>query len=446
MKLQVTNTQTRKKEPFEPIEENKVKMYVCGITPYDYSHIGHGRSYVNFDVLYRFLQFLGFEVTYARNITDIDDKLLNRAEKELGDMHKYKEVAQKYTKCYHEDMRALNCLDPDVEPRATEHVEQMIAFIKELIEKKHAYVVDGDVYFDVTSFKDYGKLSGKKLEDLQVGARIKIDKRKKNPEDFVLWKGNDKNEFWETPWGYGRPGWHLECSVMSRVYLGDTIDIHGGGMDLVFPHHENEVAQSECLTEKTFVKYWLHNAFVNINKEKMSKSLGNFFTLRIVFEKFDPMVLRFFFLQHQYKMPLEFNLSDLQASETTYKKLVSVFAPVEVVDITLDEAKKYPVIESMCNALCDDLNTPKLFGILFENLSDIKQDESLKQLVKSFLARVLGLTFEPIEEKKCEITPEMQELIAKREQARKEKDWGLADKIRDQLRDLGYEVQDKPLK
>jgi cysteinyl-tRNA synthetase len=281
---------------------------------------------------------------------------------------------------------------------------------------------------------------------LQAGVRIKLDTRKKNPEDFVLWKGNDKHEFWKTEWGYGRPGWHLECSVMSRVYLGDTIDIHGGGMDLIFPHHENEVAQSESITGKPFVKYWMHNAFVNINREKMSKSLGNFFTLRVVFEKFDPMVLRFFFLQHQYKMPLEFNLNDLHASQTTYKKLVTVFADVQADDVILEDVKQYHVVEQMVRALCDDLNTPKLFGILFESLHDIKQDEYLKKKVKSFLVQVLGLTLEPLKEEEISITPEIQELIVKREQARAEKNWERADKIRNQLRDLGYKVQDKRLK
>jgi cysteinyl-tRNA synthetase len=322
----------------------------------------------------------------------------------------------------------------------------MIVFIQRLIEKKHAYVIDNDVCFDVMSFEDYGKLSGKKLNELRIGARIKRDMRKKNPEDFVLWKGNEAREFWRTEWGYGRPGWHLECSVMSRIYLGNTIDIHGGGMDLVFPHHENEIAQSESLTGKPFVKYWLHNAFVNINKEKMSKSLGNFFTLRVVFEKFDPMVLRFFFLQHQYRMPLEFNLNDLKASEITYKKLITVFKGMKTSDITLKEVIKYRVIEHMVLALCDDFNTPKLFGILFEHLSDIKQDENLKQKVKSFLITILGLTFESLEEEKIIITPEIRELITKRERAREEKNWELSDNIRDQLRNLGYEVQDKRLK
>lgn len=445
MKLFLTNTITRKKEEFIPIKDKKVKMYVCGVTPYDYSHIGHGRCYTNFDILVRLLKLLEYDVTYVRNITDIDDKILNRAEKE-GDRSKYKEVAQRYTKAYQEDMHSLNCLKPEFEPKVTENIDNIIEFIKKLIDNGNAYVLDNDVYFSVDSFKDYGKFSGKKLEDLRMGFRVEVDERKKHPADFVLWKGNKEGFFWKSPWGYGRPGWHIECSVMAQKYLGETIDIHGGGMDLIFPHHENEVAQSQCHNSKLFSKYWLHNAFININKEKMSKSLGNFFTMRLIFEKFDPMVLRFYFLQHHYRTPIEFTIKSLNASQTAYKKLVKLFEPIETVSVlSLKDIERYSILHDMLKAICDDLNTPKLLGILFENSEEIKKNKKLAKLIKSFLKNVLGLTLLSIDED-IEITPEINELIVQREKARADKDWGLADEIRDKLKNLGYEVQDKKIK
>ena len=446
MEFKLTNTLSRKKELFIPLENKKVKIYVCGITPYDYSHIGHGRSYVNFDILIRTLKLLGYQVTYVRNITDVDDKLLNKAQKE-GDINNYIKIAEFFTKAYHKDMSRLNCLSPDIEPKVTQHIDQIINFIQKLIDNKNAYLIENDVYFDVSSFSDYGKLSGKRLEDLQAGARIDIDKRKKNPADFVLWKGNDQNLFWKSPWGYGRPGWHIECSVMAKEYLGKTIDIHGGGMDLIFPHHENEVAQSESLHSKPFAKYWMHNAFININKEKMSKSLGNFFTLKVIFEKINPMVLRFFFLQHHYKTPIEFNFEDIKGAQTAYQKLINIFSDIKIDSIkslSLKAFENYDFLKEMIEALCDDLNTPKLLGILFENLNKIKNSEEFKKITKKFLNQSLGFTFEPIEEK-IEITSEIKNLIEQREQARKNKDWKLADQIRDELNKMGYKVQDKKI-
>ncbi len=445
MKLFLTNTITRKKEEFIPLQDKKVKMYVCGVTPYDYSHIGHGRCYTNFDVLLRLLKLLEYDVTYVRNITDIDDKILNRAEKE-GGKNKYKEVAQKYTKAYQEDMQSLNCLKPEFEPKVTENIDNIIEFIKKLIDKGNAYVLDNDVYFSVDSFKDYGKFSGKKLEDLRMGSRVEVDERKKHPADFVLWKGNKEGSFWESPWGYGRPGWHIECSVMAQKYLGETIDIHGGGMDLIFPHHENEVAQSQCHNSKPFSKYWIHNAFININKEKMSKSLGNFFTMRLIFEKFDPMVLRFYFLQHQYRTPIEFTIKSLNAAQTAYKRLVKLFEPIGTIsDLSLKDIEKYSISHGMLEAICDDLNTPKLFGILFENSDEIKNNKDLASIVKSFLINILGITLLSIDED-IEITSEISELIVLREKARADKDWGLADDIRDKLKRMGYSSQDEKVK
>jgi len=448
----LTNTLTKKKEEFVPIDKKDVKLYACGVTPYDYSHIGHGRSYVFIDLLVRFLKFLDFNVTYIRNVTDIDDKLLKKAEK-AGDIMLYKKIAHEFTKLFQKEMKKLNCTEPDFEPKVTDNIDSIIEFIKLLVEKKVAYVVDGtaggsDVYFDVTKYKNYGELSGKNLEDLQAGARVKVDERKKNPADFALWKGDKK--FWDSPFGHGRPGWHIECSVLAKKFLGEQIDIHCGGADLVFPHHENERAQSESLHEKTFVKYWVHNALLNIDKKKMSKSLGNIFSLKEIFEKYDPMVLKFYFLQHQYRTPIEFSMSMLDSSKVAYKKLVKLFEGTKI-----DEKEKFTIssinpdevvfVRTMIDALSDDLNTPKFLGILFENVSQIKSDEKTVILVKKILFHLLGLTLEELEEEKIEITPEIEELIKKRDLARKEKNWTEADKIRDQLKELGYEVQDRKI-
>ncbi|MFA5074656.1 MAG: cysteine--tRNA ligase [Candidatus Babeliales bacterium] len=450
-KLKLTNTLDRKKEIFKPIHNNQVKLYACGITPYDYSHLGHARIYINFDILVRLLKFLDYKTIFVRNITDIDDKLINKAEKELGDINKYKEITQKFTAFYHEDMQTLNCLKPDFEPKATEYISQMIEFIKKLIASKHAYVLDHDVYFDVMSFKDYGKLSGKNLEDLLAGARVDVNEKKKNVADFALWKGNNQNLFWQSPWGYGRPGWHIECSVMAKEILGESIDIHGGGEDLIFPHHENEIAQSESLHKKTFAKYWFHSAFLNINKEKMSKSLGNFFTIRHVLEKVDPMSLRFYFLQHHYKSPIEFNFDDLMATQKAYEKLVNALE----IDNKIQDLKEldfnkisknnfiFDITKEIIDSLCDDLNTTKAFGIIFKNLEKIKESQELILITRYILKNILGLTLDKIETEKIKMTPEIEQLIKQREQARLEKNWALSDKLRDELKSLGYIVQDK---
>ena len=305
-KIELYNSLTRKEEFLLP--EQTIKMYVCGITPYSDAHIGHGRCYVVFDILYKLFIFLGYNIKYVRNFTDIDDKLLSKAQETGSD---YKQIADKFIKRFKEDIFALGCLAPTLEPRVTENIAEIISFIEGLIKKKKAYVLDNDVYFDIESFSQYGKLSRKNLDELITGARVDINLNKKNPADFALWKGNNENLFWKSPWGYGRPGWHIECSALVEKYLGSTIDIHGGGMDLIFPHHENEVAQSEALMEKPLSKIWIHNAFVNLNKEKMSKSLGNIFTLRELFKKYDPMILRFYFLGHHYRTPIDFKMEML---------------------------------------------------------------------------------------------------------------------------------------
>ena len=441
--ITITNTLTGKKEVFKPIKPGSVSLYVCGITPYDYAHIGHGRVYVTFDVLYRLLKFLGYEVTYCRNFTDIDDKIINRAQKEFGDPNRFEEISKKYIAAFHEDVKALNCLPPTYEPTVTQTMPEIIQFVKGLIDGGKAYVSGGDVYFEIAKFPQYGRLSKHKLEDLIAGARVEVNEKKKNPLDFALWKHAEANEpGWDSPWGRGRPGWHIECSAMAGKFLGETIDMHAGGLDLIFPHHENEVAQSEALHGKEFVCYWLHNGFVRINQEKMSKSLGNFFTLRDVFKQFDPMVVRFYLLNHQYKAPLDFSFEDLQVMQKTYQRLCKQFA-VECPEVSERLIKESSTVQKMLEFLEDDLNTPGMWGTLFESLSALQKDQKELCLVKAFIQKMLGLTLVPLPEKEIEITPEIEELIKEREAARVAKNWARADELREKLRTLGYEVKDK---
>ncbi len=444
--LKVTNTVTGKKEQFESLVPNKVSMYVCGVTPYDRAHIGHGRCYVAFDLLYRFLRFIGYEVTYVRNFTDIDDKLLHRAERDFGDKFRYTEIANACIKSYHADMTALNCVNPDVEPHVTEHIPLIIDFIEQLIETGHAYASQGDVYFDVRSFPAYGKLSKQNINDLLVGARIDVNDKKRDALDFALWKSEAEGEFWQSPWGYGRPGWHIECSSLASRYLGQQIDIHGGGLDLIFPHHENEIAQSEGLYNKFFARYWVHNGLVNMGREKMSKSLGNIFMLEDAFKQINPMVLRFYFLSHHYRAPLEFSLESLQASLKGYQRLINTFGcATEHAELDYNTMKTMPIIAEMLEFLSDDLNTSGMFGLVFEHIRDLSQDVMQANAVKLILQKVLGLTLEPLAEKVVEITPEIQQLLDAREEARLTKNWKRADEIRDQLQQCGVEVQDKKL-
>lgn len=443
--LTLTNTLTSKKEIFNSIDPDRVTMYVCGITPYDFPHIGHGRCYVTFDVLYRLLTLLGYQVDYCRNFTDIEDKLISRAEKELNDPNKYKEIAARFIDIFHENMATLNCITPKIEPRVTDHIAQIIKFIQGLIDKNKAYVVNGDVYFSIKSFPTYGKLSKRNLSDLQSGARVEIREEKEDPLDFALWKKSDEEPYWQSPWGLGRPGWAIECSVMANQYLGDTLDIHAGGMDLIFPHHENEIAQSEALHDKTFANYWLHNAFVRINTEKMSKSLGNFITIKELCERFNPMVVRYYFLIHHYRSPLDFSYEDVEVASKSYQRLCKFFEPYKLEnfeDLCLEEV---PLIKQLVQALCDDLNISKFFGLIFENLKSLETDLLQAGLTKALLQQVLGLKMEPLPVSQVVITPEIQDLITQREEARINKNWSKADELRDKLKALGYEVQDKKL-
>jgi cysteinyl-tRNA synthetase len=442
--LVITNTLTGKKEVFKSMHNDAVRLYVCGITPYDAAHVGHGRVYVTFDVLYRLLTFLGYTVTYCRNFTDIDDKLLSKSEKEFGTPQRYKEIADRYIQSYTEDMRALGCLPPSVEPRVTENIPEIITFIQGLIDAGKAYESDGDVYFSIAQFPAYGALAKHKLEDLRAGARVEVNDKKRDPLDVALWKSEKEGTFWKSPWGYGRPGWHIECSALAAKFLGKQIDIHAGGLDLIFPHHENEIAQSEALFNVPFSAYWMHNGFVRVNAEKMSKSLGNFFTLRQVFEQFDPMVVRYYILSHHYKAPLEFSFDDLEAVQKSYKRLCKVFESVPSSDNLLPaQEMQSPVVKKMVAFLCDDLNTPGMFGVLFEHLTELQQDPAQLTLVKSFIVQVLGLNLIPLPEKVIERTPEIEQLLKEREEARVAKDWKRADEIRDRLQAIGFVVQDK---
>jgi cysteinyl-tRNA synthetase len=442
--LKVTNSLSGKKELFQPMTDKKVLMYVCGVTPYDSSHLGHGRVYTTFDMFYRLLHFLGYSVTYCRNFTDVDDKLINKAEKEFGDRLRYKEVANKFIDMYHEDMKSLNCLPPTYEPRVSECIPEIIAFVQGLVDNGTAYVIDGDVYFSIDSFPQYGALSKHKLEDLNAGARVSVDEQKRNPHDFALWKSEPEGSFWKSPWGYGRPGWHIECSAMALKYLGKHIDVHGGGLDLVFPHHENELAQSEALYGAPFVRYWMHNGFVRINQEKMSKSLGNFFSLRHIFQEYHPMVVRYYLLSIHYRSPLEFSFDELQGLQKSYKRLCKAFSEAPVI-MTNELIKESKTVNAMLEYLLDDLNTSGMWGVLFENLDEIQKDPAELGRVKAFIVNVIGLDLQAIPEKEVEITPEIKALIKAREDARLAKDFKTADIIRDRLKELGYDPKDRKL-
>lgn len=443
--LYITNTLSGKKELFVPQKSNELKLYVCGITPYDFAHIGHGRCYVVYDLLFRAARFAGYAVTYVRNFTDIDDKIINRAEKELGSPFLYAKIAEHYAQAFTEDVASLGCLRPQHEPRVTETIPEIIAFVQGLIERKKAYAASGDVYFAVRQFQSYGALSGRDVNELRSGARVEINTLKQDPLDFALWKSENPGTYWQSPWGAGRPGWHIECSAMSEKFLGKTIDIHGGGMDLIFPHHENERAQSEAFFEDIFVRMWMHVAFVRINKEKMSKSLGNFFTLRDVFKQFDPMVLRYYYATHHYTIPMDFSFDDLTAAKTTYTRLVRMFDGVQPLAVNAD-AITHPVVRRMVDAMLDDLNTSACMAAVFEHTKEIAQDEQLAGQVKWLLQELLGLSLQPLAQETVVITAEIQALMDERDAARAARDFARADALRDQLKALGVELSDGSLK
>ncbi len=455
--LKIHNSLTRKKDVFKPIEPGKVKMYVCGMTVYDLCHLGHARVLVVFDTVVRYLRYSGYDVTYVRNITDIDDKIIARANENAED---FSALTKRFVQAMHEDAAELGVLPPDEEPAATASMPEIINMVQTLIDKGFAYTAKsedgaGDVYYDVSAFKDYGRLSGKKLEDLRAGERVAVDERKDDPLDFVLWKAAKPGEpSWDSPWGKGRPGWHIECSAMSTCCLGNHFDIHGGGQDLQFPHHENEIAQSEAATGETFVNLWMHNGFVRIDDEKMSKSLGNFFTVREILKLYKGEEIRYFVLASQYRSPLNYADQLLDNARTALSRLYNTLRGL---DVPADYDENDPAVEKFKQAMDDDFNTPEALAVLFDlanqvnRLKDEGADDAAMQkaAVLKKLANVLGL---------LEADPEhylqsgagddsdaekIEALIAARKQARENKDWAEADRIRDELDALGIVLEDK---
>ena len=457
--IKVYNTLTKKKEEFKPLVAGKVKMYVCGPTVYNFFHIGNGRTFIVFDTIRRYFEYRGYEVEFVQNFTDIDDKMIKRANEENTTV---KEVGDKYIKEYYEDADNLKIERATVNPRATEYITQIIDFVKGLVDKGFAYEVDGDVYFSTKKFGDYGKLSGQNIEDLQSGARISIDERKKDPMDFAIWKAQKPGEpAWKSPWGMGRPGWHIECSCMAKNILGDTIDIHAGGSDLAFPHHENEIAQSEALTGKTFANYWLHSAFVNVNNQKMSKSLNNFLTARAALEKFDADVIRFLMLSAHYRQQLNFSEELLLSAKASVERiyntiynLENLLDEVRTTHIT-DEEKKYlqslnKYKEKYIEKMDDDFNTADAITAIFDLIKDVNINvniDSSKELITGCLnlIRELGKPLGMLQKStKVNLDDEIQKLVNERQQARKNKNWALADKIRDDLKSRGIVLEDTP--
>lgn len=483
MALRVYNTLSGEKEIFVPLVPGKAGMYVCGVTVYDYCHIGHARANVVFDIIFRYLKYAGYDVTYVRNYTDIDDKIINRANQEGTG---YRTIADRYIQAFDEDMAMLGLAKPTVEPKATDHIGGIVAIIETLINKGHAYASDGDVYFAVETWPEYLKLSGRNLEEMQAGARVEVGEKKRNPMDFALWKNSKPGEpWWESPWGNGRPGWHIECSAMSMKFLGKTFDFHGGGKDLIFPHHENEIAQSEAANGCRFVHYWLHNGFVNINAEKMSKSLGNFFTIREVLKKFDPETLRFFILSAHYRSPIDFSDQSLNESQAGLERIYSCLAALDEVLNGPASADEFPAVESLSptalelhekveqfiprfvEAMDDDFNSAQALGVLFETVRAtnrfLAETREFSPMELSLVAHVrhlfdevgdvLGLfTSKPAawldgcksaRVDRIDVSPdEIERLITERAEARLAKDFKRGDEIRDLLLEKGIQLLD----
>ena len=479
MTIRLYNSLTRQKEIFEPVNPGRVSMYVCGPTVYDSCHIGHARSVVVFDVIYRYLTARGYDVFYVRNFTDVDDKIIARAN-ETGTTSA--DVSEKYIKEFREDMESLNMAQPTMEPRATEHIDQIVRIITRLIEKGYAYEAGGDVYFSVEKYKDYGKLSGRRLEDMVAGSRVEVDPRKRNPYDFVLWKASKPDEpQWDSPWGKGRPGWHIECSAMSAEYLGQTFDIHGGGKDLIFPHHENEIAQSEAAFGTTFVKYWVHNGFINIDQEKMSKSLGNFLTIKEIVKEWHPEALRLFLLFNHYRSPLDYTDQAMHEATAGIDRIYGLITRVEkVLEMPVSEiaaGNKMPdfsdgadTMRLFREAMDDDFNTARAIGVLFETVRKINrliddapasEEQATRDAIQRETAAILSMGdilgiarlspdayFGWKQEKAIDrqnIDPQwIEKKIALREKARQSKDFAEADKIRDELLGLDIILEDRP--
>ena len=456
--MKVYNTLTRQKEEFVPLEEGKVRMYVCGPTVYNLFHIGNARTFIIFDTIRKYLEYKGYEVNFVQNFTDIDDKMIKKAQdtdttvKELGD---------RYIMEYYQDADKLKIKRATVNPRATEYIEEMIAFISELIEKGFAYEVDGDVYYSTKSFAGYGKLSGQNLDDLQSGSRVEVDERKKDPMDFALWKKVKPYEpSWKSPWGFGRPGWHIECSCMALNLLGETIDIHAGGTDLVFPHHENEIAQSEGRSGKTFAKYWLHGAFINVDNRKMSKSLNNFFTAREILEKYDSEVVRLFMISGHYRTQIYFTIELLDSAKASLERMYNALTRLNGYLSTAseevqpeDEMVKSSLLaykERFVEKMDDDFNTADAISVIFELIRDvnIKINENSSKALITFAMELLRDLGSPLGILQNSVggtlEEEIEALIEKRTEARKNRDFATADKIRNDLAAEGIILEDTP--
>lgn len=457
--MKIYNSLTRKKEEFVPLQEGKVSMYVCGPTVYNYFHIGNGRTFIVFDTIRRYMEYRGYEVNFVQNFTDIDDKMIKRANEENTNI---KEIGDKYISEYYKDADGLNIKRATTNPRATEYINEIIDFVSGLIEKGFAYEVNGDVYFRTKKFDGYGQLIGQNLDDLQAGARINVDERKEDPMDFAIWKAQKPGEpAWDCPWGKGRPGWHIECSCMAKNLLGDTIDIHAGGMDLAFPHHENEIAQSETLTGKKFANYWMHAAFLNVNNQKMSKSLNNFLTAREALKEYDADVIRFLMLSGHYRIQLNFSKDLLDSAKASIERLYNaignlenLISEVKVEKMTEEEMKYLESLDAYrqryIEKMDDDFNTADAISVLFDLIRDINSNigvNSSKELCEKALEliRELGLPLGILQKTtKGDLEAEVEALIAERQQARKDKNFALADKIRDALKAKGIELLDTP--
>lgn len=458
--MKIYNTLTRRKEELKPIKEGEVKIYACGPTVYNYIHIGNARPLCVFDTLRRYLEYRGYKVNFVQNFTDIDDKIIKKALEENSD---YKTVSEKYIEEFWKDVKGMNFREATVHPKATENIDEIISIISTLIEKGYAYPVDnGDVYFSPKKFKEYGKLSHQPLEDLEAGARINIGELKKEPMDFALWKGAKPGEpYWESPWGNGRPGWHIECSAMVHRYLGETIDIHCGGQDLIFPHHENEIAQSECCNGVPFANYWMHNGYINVDNVKMSKSLGNFFTVRDVAEKYGYEPIRYLMISSQYRSPINYSVDIIEQCKASLQRLYTCrdnldFAIANGADTTPDNADEIKNMlssrrEQFITAMDDDLNTADAISAVFELVRDINTSvigENASKSLAEFAANlfdeltgVLGLVYN---RKTESLDGEIEALIEARQAARKEKNWAEADRIRDELKAQGIILEDTP--
>jgi cysteinyl-tRNA synthetase len=457
MALKIFNTLSDDKEEFVPLSPGKVRMYVCGVTPYDSAHLGHCRFLLTFDVIYRYLLFRGYDVIYARNFTDVDDKIIKRAQDEQADCTA---ITDRYIGEFESDSESLGLLAPTIEPRATQHIGEIIAIIQQLERRGLAYRVDGDVFYSVAGFAGYGKLSRKKIDELAAGARVEVDERKRSPLDFALWKSSKPGEpTWESPWGPGRPGWHIECSAMSTKYLGQPFDIHGGGRDLIFPHHENEIAQSEGAYNQALACYWIHNGFLNIDQEKMSKSLGNFFTIREILEDFDASALRHYFLSSHYRSPMDFSKEGLseaaRATDRIYESLERLQRSVPGIDRAVPDGG---MIDAFRREMDDDFNTPRALALIFDEvralnrLLDEKKSKGIeaKSAALRSICDTLGLLRDGYAEgkkqrflKKGDLTiVEIEERISLRDQARQKKDWQEADRIREELSQHGIVLED----